>query len=192
MPDFGPNGTAGLTGGQKQRLAQGEIILPQGLIKTAEGKTIIEAALVFDATPEAVWRLLSKTELQDKYLKEVKSIKVIRQSPEENCLEFTVRVMTKTIVYRQIHYFQPEHLYFHWTLDPTFRGDLKELTGFWRFYPYSKDGTLARYGSRVKPRFPIPDFILNALVKSDVRSALESVRRYVNSAGTWEKTQGKG
>jgi hypothetical protein len=191
MPDFGPDGTAGLTVGQVQRLAQGEIILPEGLIKTSQGKSLIAAALVFDRPPEEVWRLLSETEVQGRYLTEVKSVRVIRKTETEDCLEFTVRVMGKTVVYRQIHNFDSNHFYFHWVLDPTFRGDVKELIGFWRFYPYDDGRTLARYGSRVKPRFPVPDFIREALAKGHVRSALESVKRYVDSGGAWKKSQEK-
>ena len=185
MPDFGPDGLAGLKPGQVQELASGGIILPEGLIKSSSGTSLIEAALLFDQPPAEVWRLLSETEVQDRYLPEIKALRVIWKKEAAICLEFTVRVMGKTVVYRAIHEFYAASLYFRWFLDPDFRSDLKELTGFWRFYPFGEGRTLARYGSVVKPRFPVPGFIRAALAKGHVRSALESVKKYVDSGGVW-------
>lgn len=189
MPDYGPDGLAGLTPEQKQKLAQGKILLPEGVVMTPEGKTLIEAALVFEKPPEEVWRLLSKTEDQVKYLDEVKKVIVIFKSSTEDSLELTIRILTKTFIYRQIHRFDEKNLYFHWSLDPGFKSDLKELNGFWRFYAFGSRRTLGRYGSRVLLRFGIPDVIQTALTKSNLPRALQSVRKFVNSGGTWEKNK---
>jgi len=189
VPDFGPDGLAGLSLEKKQKLAQGKIILPESAVKTPEGKTLIEAALVFDKPPEEVWRLLSKTEDQAKYIDEVKKLTVIFKSPAEDNLELTIKVLMKTVVYRQIHRFDKKNLYFHWSLDAGFKSDLRELNGFWRFYPFGSGKTLARYGSRVLLRFSIPDFIQTSLTKNNLPSALRSVKKYVNSGGTWEKNK---
>jgi hypothetical protein len=185
IPDFGPDGLAGLNNKQRAELARGEIAMPEGAVRTTRGSSLIEAALVFDQQPEEVWRLLSKTELQTRYVPEVKSAGIVWEAGEENCLELTVRVMGRTIVYRTIQDFDRPDLYFHWVLDPEFRSELKELAGFWRFYPYGAGRTLGRYGSVVKPRFPVPGFIRVAIAKGHVRSDLESVRKYVESGGTW-------
>lgn len=112
MPDFGPDGLAGLTLEQKQKLAQGEIILPESVVKTPGGKTLIEAALVFNKPPEEVWRLLSKTEDQVKYLDEVKKVTVIFKSSTGDNLEFTIKLLTKIFVYRQVHQFDEKNLHF--------------------------------------------------------------------------------
>lgn len=45
MPDFGPDGMAGLGFDKRQELIRGEIIHPKSLTQTANGKTMIEAAL---------------------------------------------------------------------------------------------------------------------------------------------------
>jgi hypothetical protein len=185
-PDFGSKGLSGLTAEQRKQLDRGEIVLPKSAVETPGGKTLIEAALVFSTNPEEVYQLLSRGEDQAKYLKEVKSVVVLAKTPSEEHLEFTTKVMTKTVVYRQITRFEPGHLYIHWRLDDMFKSDLKELTGFWRFYPYAVGKTLARYGSLVLPRFPVPASIRSALAKRRLRSALEDVRRYVESRGIRE------
>ncbi len=189
MPDFGPDGLAGLTLEQKQKLAQGEIILPESVVKTPGGKTLIEAALVFNKPPEEVWRLLSKTEDQVKYLDEVKKVTVIFKSSTGDNLEFTIKLLTKIFVYRQVHQFDEKNLHFRWRLDHDFKSDIKELNGFWRFYPFGSGKTLARYGSRVLLRFSVPDFIQTALTKNNLPRALQSVKKFVNSGGTWEKNK---
>jgi hypothetical protein len=188
-PDFGPDGLAGLTLKQREKLARGEIIRTESTVTTPEGKTLIEAALVFNQPPEEVWRLLSKTEDQVKYLDEVKSVSVVCQDLTGDTLELTIKVLVKTIVYRQVHRFDEKNLFFEWSLDPDFRCDLKELQGFWKFYPFGSGSTLARYGSRVSFRFLIPRFIQTALIKNNLPRALRSVRKYVNSGGTWEKNR---
>jgi hypothetical protein len=187
MPEFGPDGLSGLTDEQRKELDRGEIVLPNSAVETSGGKTLIEAALVLAVPPDEAYLLLSSGEDQAKYLAEVKSVVVISKTPEEEHLEFTTEVMTKTIVYRQITRFGPGHLYIHWRLDDTFRTDLKELNGYWRFYPYAEGKTLARYGSLVLPRFPVPGFIRSALAQSRLRSALEDIKKYVESRGTHEK-----
>ncbi len=183
MPDFGPDGLAGLTLEQREKLSRGKIIMPESVVKTPKGKTLIEAALVFDRPPEKVWEILSKTEDQVKYLDNIKDATVISRGPTENTIEFKVKILVKTFIYRQIHNFDKTNLYFYWTLDPDFRGDLKELNGFWRFYPFGSGKTLARYGSRLLLRFFVPDFIQTALIRDKLPEALQSVRNYVNSGG---------
>ena len=97
-PDFGPEGLAGFTEAEKKSLAAGEIVLPENLIRTESGETMIEAALVFDRPPEDVWRLLSRTEDQVKYIDEVSKISVISKTPTDDLLEFTTKILIKTVV----------------------------------------------------------------------------------------------
>jgi len=187
-PEFGAGGLDGLSEVKIRRLSQGEIVLPKSLTRTAEGKTLIEAALVFDRPPEEVWRLLSRTEDQGRYLSEVQKVAVISKTPAEDLLEFTTKVLVKTLVYRLRHHFHAEELYFSWELDPSFPSEVSELSGFWRLYPFEGGKTLARYGNRVAVSFGVPRYIQDALAKNRLPAALKSVKRYVDSGGTWDKT----
>jgi hypothetical protein len=190
-PDFGPDGLAGLSQVKIWRLNRGEIILPESLAQTADGRTLIEAALVFDRPREDVWRLLSRTEDQVKYLGEVKKVTVLSKSPTDDWLEFTTKVLIKTFVYRQRHHFEAEDFYFWWELDPSFPSEIKELSGFWRFYPFGQGRTLGRYGTRVLVGLGIPKSIQTSLTKNQLPDALRSVKRYVDSGGIWEKNQSR-
>jgi hypothetical protein len=101
--------------------------------------------------------------------------------------EFTTKILMKTLVFRVCHEFDEKNLSIRWTLDRTFKNDLRELEGFWRFYPFDQSKTIGRYGSWVKPNFPVPGFIYNVLARNDLRSALASVKKYIDSGGIWTK-----
>ena len=186
-PDFGPDGLAGLSDVQIWRLSRGEVILPKSVSKTPAGQTLIEAALVFERPPDEVWSLLSKTEDQHKYINEIKKVDVISKESTRDLVELTVRILGNSIVYRQIHHYDEEALYFDWELDPSFKSEVKELNGFWRLYPFAEEQTLARYGSRVRMRFAVPQFIQTALAKNNLPPALQSIKKYIDSGGEWRK-----
>ncbi|MDH7512011.1 MAG: SRPBCC family protein [Clostridiales bacterium] len=187
IPDFGPDGMAGLGFDQRQKLVRGEIIHPKSLAQTTDGKTMIEAALLFEKPPEEVWQLLVRTENQVKFLDQVKKVTIIRKEASGDTLEFTTKILTETLVFRVNHEFDEKNLFIRWALDKSFKNDLRELEGFWRFYPLCQSKTIARYGSRVKPNFPVPGFIYDVLARNDLRTALASVKKYVDSGGVWSK-----
>lgn len=189
LPDFGPDGLKGLTEKQVEDIDKGKIVFSttdKSLEKEDKKEALIEAVLVFDTPVEETWRLLAKTEDQIQYLKEIKELNIINQGENDNINEFKLKVLFFTLVYRVHHMFEKENLYFHWTLDPTFENDLADLKGFWKFYPYEGDRTLVRYGSDVSLK-KVPDWVEALFKKGGTEKALESVKRYVDSGGTWHK-----
>ncbi|WP_143023474.1 hypothetical protein [Nitrosomonas ureae] len=181
-PDFGYDGRKGLDASQTQQLTNGEIVFTVTDLSTSQHSGLIEAAVIFNQTPEQTWNLLYRTEDQIKYLKEIKAIKVIAKNPQQDTIEFKVKVAFLAFSYRVNHTFDNSDLNFFWTLDTTFNNDLLELRGFWRFYPYGQDKTLARYGSLVSLK-NVPTFIENMFKKSGVANSLVSVKKYVDSGG---------
>ena len=142
--------------------------------------------MVFNQTPEQTWNLLYRTEDQAKYLKELEEAKIIAKSPFKDTIEFRVKAAFLTFLYRVNHNFDRTGLNFWWGLDPTFKNDLVDLRGYWRFYPYSQGKTLARYGSTVSLK-KVPAFIEDMFKKSGVARSLASVKKYVDSGGTYHK-----
>jgi ribosome-associated toxin RatA of RatAB toxin-antitoxin module len=185
--DFGAEGTNGLTEDQKKKLATGEIVFTKSISGDETKSALIQAALVFNQSPEKVWALLSRTEDQAKYLNEVEELQVIKKSATEDCIEFTLDVAFIELVYRVIHKFDRANLYFHWALDPTFDNSLNQLNGFWRFFPYGEGKTLARYGSNLSVSAVVPSFVENYMTRTNLPKALADVKKYVDSGGTWRK-----
>jgi len=180
IPDFGPDGLSGLTEEQKSKIFSGEVILTASSAVIPNGRTVILAALVFSVPPEKVWSILSATERQVEYLEEIEELKTIEQTADHNRMEFLVRVMGQKVRYTVVHHFVPEKYYFWWELDRSAHNDLKGLYGFWKLYP-AGDKTVGRYGSYVRPTFPLPGFLRSMVLRSDIKSTLEKVRKFIES-----------
>lgn len=179
VPDFGPDGLKDLTAQQKKKLFSGEVILVSSHEGAPEGQTIISAALIFEVPAEKAWAILSDTEDQAEYLEEIEDLKIIEQGANYNRTFFVVRIMGQKVRYTVIHHFRPDKLYFWWELDPAEPRDLKQLYGFWKLHRLDEQRTVARYGSLVRPAFPVPAFIRDWLYKANLRSSLEKVKKYV-------------
>jgi hypothetical protein len=186
MPDLGPDGMAGLSEEQKQEIALGKPVFTLTGTSPDEQSGLIEAAIVFDRSPEETWNLFYRTEDQYKYLKELEMSRVINKSQLQDKIEFRVRALFITQTFRVIHHFDKPDYYFYWGLDPDFKNDLADLRGFYRFYPYGRGRTLARYGSNVSVK-NVPKFIENIFKKSGVGKSLVSVKKYIDSGGTYRK-----
>ncbi|MDI6698693.1 MAG: hypothetical protein QME85_07135 [Candidatus Saccharicenans sp.] len=178
-PDFGPDGLKGLTGEQRKKLLSGELLVFSSHEERPGGQTVISAALIFEVPIASAWSVLSATERQKDYVEEIEDLRLVEQGVDHNRMFFLVKIMGREVRYTVIHRFEPEVFYFWWELDRSRPHDVKELFGYWRLYRIDDGRTLARYGSRVVPDFPVPGFIRNWLAKSNVRSSLLKVKKYV-------------
>ena len=176
---FGRDGKKGLSPQQLAALDAGKVVFSSRDPSASEKKALIEAAIVFDKSPEEVFNILYHTEDQVKYLKEIKRIRMIRKEMAEDNLEFLLKVAWIDIVYRVRHYFDKEHYHIHWELDEHFDNDLNDLAGFWDLYPHTEGKTLVRYGSHVSIK-NVPAFIESMFKKNGIKKSLERVRAWVN------------
>ena len=186
MPDFGPEGLAGLDAAQIEQLEQGRIVFT---VSESSGtrSELIEATFLLDKPPVEVWELLYRTEDHYLYLKETESSKALSKSRTRDLIEYRVRVFFAGTRFWLVHQYDWDALYMYWDLAPDFDSGLKEFRGFWRLYPYEGGRTLARYGNNVSP-VGIPDFIVELFRKSGIIRALEAVRLYVESDGNYRKS----
>ncbi len=187
MPDFGHDGLKGLDNAQKVILSSGESVLTKTISRSGVKRALIEVAVVFNQPIDEVWKLLSNTENQIKYIEELKDLKIIKKAPVEDNIEFMLEFFYIDITYRVIHKFDHANYYYHWGLDPNFDNSIQDLRGFYRFYPYGEGKTLARYGTRVSVVKLIPRFIEDFLIKKNLPKALASMKKYVDSGGTYHK-----
>ncbi len=185
MPEFGSDGLDGLDAGQIQHLEQGRIIFTVSESSGNKSK-LIEAAFLLDKPPAEVWELLYRTEDHYLYLKETESSKALYKSMSRDLIEYRVRVFMVGTTFWLVHQYDWPALYMYWDLAPEFDSGLKEFRGFWRLYPYEGGRTLARYGNKVSP-VGIPDFIVDLFRKGGIVRALEAVRLYVESGGSYRK-----
>jgi hypothetical protein len=180
-PDFGSDGMKGITIEQQKMLAEGKIIF--STTDKSKENSLIEAAIVFNQPVETTWDLLTRVDEQDKYLAEIKKIKLTGKNPVK--VEFGLKILFLSIWYQCQYQFDRPNNYFDWHLDPAYKNDLIELRGFWKLYPYPNNKTLARYGSNVVAKV-VPDWVQGAFKKSGVEKALKATKKFVDSGGTWK------
>lgn len=181
-PDFGQNGLKHLEIQQRQRLAKGDIVFTVTPLAKQEHAGLIEAAVIFNQPIEKTWNLLYRIEDQVKYLNELEEAKVIAQTPLHQTVEFKARFAFLTFSYRVNLTFDKAGLNFFWRLDPNFNNDLRDLRGFWHFYPFGQGKTLGRYGCIVSLK-NIPAFIEDIFKKSLIARSLASMKKYVDAGG---------
>jgi hypothetical protein len=179
-PDFGADGLNGINAEQKKILAEGKIVFSTQ--DKSKENSLIEAVIVFNQPIESTWSLLTKVDAQDKYLSEIKKIKLASKDPVK--VEFGLKILFLSIWYQCLYQFDKPNYYFDWRLDPTYKNELNSLRGFWKLYPYGSNKTLARYGSNVVAK-GIPDWIQGAFKKSGIGKALKATKSFVDSGGTW-------
>lgn len=188
--NFGDDGLKGLSESQIKDLSEGKIIFSTSDSVNNESKeaksSIITATLLLDKPPEEIYNILYHTEDQIKYLEEIKEIKIIRKNEVQDNIEFKLKILMISLVYRVIHNFDKKNLYIHWTMDKNFNNDLQSLQGFWKLYPYPGGKTLARYGSNVSVK-NVPDWLENMFKKKGVEKSLNCVKKYVNTGWTLKK-----
>lgn len=181
--DFGTDGLKGLAEQQKRAVFSDEVVIVSLPEIIGRDKTLISAALKFNRPVNVVWSVLSATERQNDYLREIEKISLLENGPDFNRLEFVVKVLGRKVRYTVIHHFQPENHLLWWELDPEAKNDLKELFGFWRLYPAGENQTIGRYGSYLRPGFPLPEFISGLIYRENIKSTIEKVKNYVESSG---------
>ena len=183
-PNFGADGLNGINAEQKKMLTEGKIVFSTQ--DKSKENSLIEAVIVFNQPIESTWSLLTKVDAQDKYLSEIKKIKLASKDPVK--VEFGLKILFLSVWYQCQYQFNKPNYYFDWRLDPTYKNELNSLSGFWKLYPYGSSKTLARYGSNVVAK-GIPDWIQGAFKKSGIEKALKATKSFVDSGGTWTKSK---
>jgi hypothetical protein len=183
-PNFGNDGLKGISIEQQKELDGGKIIF--STTDKSRENSLIEAAIVFNQPVESTWNLLTRVDEQDKYLAEIKKIKLAGKNPVK--VEFGLKILFLSIWYQCQYQFDKPNNYFDWHLDPAYKNEINDLRGFWKLYPYPNNKTLARYGSNVVAK-GVPDWVQGAFKKSGVGKALKATKKFVDSGGTWTKSK---
>jgi len=186
--NHGENGFNGLSKEQKEELLKEKIIVGFSDVASGKGKNkMIEAVIIFDKTIENTWKLLAETENQPLYIDGCKKIVVVSKKPDQSVEVHTSGNWFINLEYGVIEYFDQLNYKLSWTLDKSHSGNsLDEMKGYWQLFPYGKNQAIGRYGNSVSLR-NVPDFVENMFKKNGVKSAMESIKKYIDSGGTYRK-----
>jgi len=186
MTDRDPSAYQGMTPEQVARVKKGEIVIldkPESF----EGRQLITAAFIFNQDLNTVWNLMTQGWRQEEYLPRLERSPLIKKWDGGDQIEFQLKVAGVEVKYRVIGSHDPSRYFTSWKLDPNFKNDMKEVSGFWRYYWVDEHHTLARYGSYAETGFWVPAFLRDYLTRRDLPEALQVQRRWVDSGGTFRK-----
>lgn len=176
----------GISAEQIEQMKKGEIVVlsaPSDYL----GLRLITAAMILDKNIDEVWALLTQPWRQEEYIPGLHSSALV-EDWENGCLvDFKARVLVLIFDYRVRHTFEKDSYYSHWELDPDYNNNMKTASGFLRFYWIDKNHTLVRYGTLVEPRFFVPPELNEFLTRQSLPDALGSVKKWVDSGGTYRK-----
>jgi hypothetical protein len=172
--------------GLAEKLLKRHIVLLQefGMGPEAFGG-FVRALVIFEQPRDSTMRLLIQASRQREYRDDVSDIEVIGQSPKYSVSEYHMRMMLMNIVYRLRYDWDFDTFRIQWALAEEFDNDLSDVSGFWELFELDGGRTLGRFGTRIDVGPHLPKFLQDYATRKNLPRALDRVRRWVDSGGTW-------
>ena len=167
----------------QQRLASGEVVVTTSAIDPAHPRGRILAAVRINASPEAIWSVMTDCQQARTYIPGLRRCRRIDGAPDGSWqdIEHEVRVSWFLPTIRYVfhaQYDRPHRIDFH-----RISGDLKEEEGSWLLIRTADDSaTIVEYEVYLDPGFWIPQSLVNRSLRKDLPAALTGLRDRVASA----------
>jgi uncharacterized membrane protein len=170
--------------GVQQRLAAGEVVVQSATaVDPAAPRGRVHAAVRIQASPEAIWSVMTDCSQAPLYVPGLKSCRRIDGAPDgrwediEHEVRYSWLLPTIRYVFRA-QYDRPHRIDFH-----SISGDLKEQTGTWYLTQTpDRTATVVEYELYLDPGFWIPQFLVARTLRKDVPAVLSGLRDRVQQA----------
>ncbi|MCB1232812.1 MAG: SRPBCC family protein [Verrucomicrobiae bacterium] len=164
-----------------ESLRKGEVVI----LPTEDGDSTEEdnqhagmAAILIDAAPKEVWDVIADKEAAPDYIDSLESAEIIEETEDHVLIRQTMKLgplprVTYVVKHSPIpiHTVNFEH----------HSGDMKDIKGFWRFFPVDGDKKcLVIYRLSLSPGFFVPNFVIRKSLKKSLPDALRAVERQVS------------
>ncbi len=149
------------------------------------GSAYVEALVIFEQPRRRALGLLAQTERHGEFRPELEQVQTIRSGRREAVDAHRLRVVFTTIEYRLRSRFDWRRARISWELDPDFDNGVRALEGYWEMHELDDRRTLALFGSRVDVGPALPLWLQEAVTRKNVPEAVERVRLWVDSDGTY-------
>lgn len=145
----------------------------------------VHAFVLFERPLDAVLGQLIQCERQGEYRPELRDVRLIEEADDGPIYQYELRWMLMRVVYRLRHHWNLERAQVWWDLDPRFDNDFAALEGRWELFPFGAERTLARFGSLLDLGPGLPDFLEEFATRTKLPEAMQGVRRWIDSGGTY-------
>ena len=145
----------------------------------------VEALVIFQQPRRRALRLLAQTGRHAEFRPELERVETIRSGKSESVDAHRMKVVFKTIDYHLRSHFDWKNSRISWELDPGYDNGVRALEGYWEMHELDAKRTLALFGSRVDVGPALPLWLQEAATRKNVPEAVERVRRWVDSNGSY-------
>lgn len=156
--------------------ADGLVMLARG---DGEGEWI-SALVVFEHPADRVMALLTATDRQAEYRKDVSSIETVDRGDAYAVDEHRLRIMFVRIHYRLHTDWDLEAGQVTWRLDPSFENDLRSVEGSWRVENLDDGRSAGLFRTKVDVGPALPTFLQSGMTERNVKQTIPRIRRWVN------------
>ena len=147
-----------------------------------------QAAVVINKPIEECFRIFCEFGKMHEYLPRKTKSQVIQSTETEALVYKELKFLFKTISFTILYKIDPKTYRIAFQLAPDMSHDIKESKGFYQFHALDKGRTLFCYGMiRMDSGVKIPGFIRDHLTSRDLPNIVRSVKKRVESGGTWKK-----
>lgn len=187
----GESPTTGLTADELTRMEKGGVVVKTDTYPTGDGTrgAGITAYCVINKPPDAAWAVMLNYHKFDEFMPRLERIEVLEKTKHTMKITETVRVPLGAISYTLDLIFKPTQRTVSWALDKSRKHDIADTFGAWEFLSYSQGKTILRYTSTLDSGLFVPRFLEDFLIRNDVPDVLLSLKRRIESDGTWKKKE---
>jgi hypothetical protein len=179
------------------------LITPERLAELEKGKPVVTksqqggekggdaasaCALGLIEKPAAeTWAVLCDFEKQSEFMPRLKTVERDDSSAPAVSLSHTLKIMWNQINYHLLMDIDDAAMHQSWKLDDSKKNDIKSATGSWTVLPWGDNRCIVVYEIEANTGMAIPKFLAQILLKQDVPGVIGSLKKRVESDGTWKK-----
>ncbi len=145
------------------------------------------AAILVHSTVDKAWNVLVNVRKFPAFIPDLNKVEILEKGPGWEVVKFTAsRAFINFSYITQRHYEQNNLLIWWEGRDNKFTRN----EGYWKLLPQS-DGVILIYYAWIKPRFPVPQFIINYLHGKSLPGLMKAVKKHIEGKGMGKERKEK-
>ena len=170
-------------------LRKGEIYLEKEVFRDSKGNSRGRGVAmgIVRASPKELWSVITNFDSFPLFMPRLISSHNYKSTKNQVFIEFSIKVMWKTITYHIEHRLDPANYSLTWNLDKNEDNDIADTQGYWKFYPLENGTSLVVYSVLVDTGHSMPQWLEDYMTRRDVPKTVEALRKRTESSEKWVK-----